>query len=117
MDLRGFRNELGGYDMYRYMGKVEKIVGMSIESSGPECNIGDICRIYSKDMQKFIYAEVVGFQSEKVLLMPYTDIEGVGPGSIVDNTGDKLRVKTGQAMIGRIINAIGEPIDGKGEIN
>ena len=118
MDLRGFRSEIGGFDMYRYMGKIEKIVGMTIESSGPECNIGDICRIYSKeDRQSFIYAEVVGFQSEKVLLMPYTDIEGIGPGSIVDNTGDKLRVKTGEAMIGRIINAIGEPIDGKGEIN
>ena len=117
MDLRGFRSEIGGLDMYRYMGKIEKIVGMTIEASGPECNIGDICRIYSKDMRDFIYAEVVGFQSEKVLLMPYTDIEGIGPGSIVDNTGDKLRVKTGDAMIGRIINAIGEPIDGKGEIN
>ncbi len=116
MDLKGFRAELGAIDTYRHMGKVEKIVGMSIESSGPECNIGDVCRIYAKDMQSFIYAEVVGFQEETVLLMPYTDIEGVGPGSVVDNTGDKLRVKTGEAMIGRIINAIGEPIDGGGEI-
>ena len=71
MDLRGFRAEIGGLDMYRYMGKIEKIVGMTIESTGPECSIGDICRIYSKeDREHFIYAEVVGFQSEKVLLMP-----------------------------------------------
>ena len=116
MDLIGFKNELASFDTYSYMGKIEKIVGMTIESSGPECSIGDVCRIYSKDMSEYIHAEVVGFQSEKVLLMPYTDIEGIGPGSIVDNTGDKLRVKTGSALIGRIIDAIGNPIDGKGEI-
>ncbi len=112
MDLLGFKNEIATMDTYRYMGKIEKIVGMTIESSGPECSIGDVCRIYSKDMSSYINAEVVGFQSEKVLLMPYTDIEGIGPGSIVDNTGDKLRVKTGEAMIGRIIDAIGNPLDG-----
>ena len=116
MELLCFKNELEGLDTYRYMGKIEKIVGMTIESSGPECNIGDVCRIYSKDMTSYIHAEVVGFQSEKVLLMPYTDIEGIGPGSIVDNTGDKLRVKTGKALIGRIIDAIGNPIDGGGAI-
>lgn len=112
MDLIGFKNGIAELDTYRYMGKIEKIVGMTIESSGPECNIGDVCRIYSKDMSSYINAEVVGFQSEKVLLMPYTDIEGIGPGSIVDNTGDKLRVKTGPALIGRIIDAIGNPLDG-----
>ncbi len=117
MDLQGFRQELEKLDAYRYMGKIEKIVGMTIEASGPECNIGDVCRIYSKDMKSFIHAEVVGFQSDKVLLMPYTDIEGVGPGSIVDNTGAKLMVKTGNALIGRIIDAIGNPIDGGGAIN
>lgn len=117
MDLMGFKEELAVFDPYRYMGKIEKIVGMTIEASGPVCNIGDICRIFSKDMKSYIYAEVVGFQSEKVLLMPYTDIEGIGPGSIVDNTGDKLRVKTGDALIGRIIDAIGQPIDGLGDID
>ncbi len=117
MDLIGFRNELKTFDSYRNMGKIEKIVGMTIEASGPVCNIGDVCRIYTKDMQSCIHAEVVGFQAGKVLLMPYTDIEGIGPGSIVDNTGEKLMVKTGSALIGRIIDAMGNPIDGKGEIN
>ena len=95
MDLTGFRSELKGFESYRHMGKIEKIIGMTIESTGPSCNIGDVCRIYTKDMQDFIFAEVVGFQEDKVLLMPYTDLEGVGPGSIVDNTGEKLMVKTG----------------------
>ena len=94
MDLKGFTKELKSTDIYRYMGKIEKIVGLTIESSGPVCNMGDVCRIYSKDMQSHIFAEVVGFSDHRVLLMPYTDIEGIGPGSIVDNTGDKLMVKT-----------------------
>lgn len=112
MDLKGFTKELKSTDIYRYMGKIEKIVGLTIESSGPVCNMGDVCRIYSKDMQSHIFAEVVGFSDHRVLLMPYTDIEGIGPGSIVDNTGDKLMVKTGNKLIGRIIDAIGNPLDG-----
>lgn len=113
MDLTGLKKEVSETDLYRYMGKIEKIVGMTIEASGPVCNIGDVCRIYSKDMSSCIFAEVVGFNDHRVLLMPYTDIEGIGPGSIVDNTGDKLMVKTGDKLIGRIIDAIGNPLDDK----
>ncbi|MBP1542660.1 MAG: flagellar protein export ATPase FliI [Oscillospiraceae bacterium] len=94
------------------MGKIEKIVGMTIEASGPTCNIGDVCRIYSKDMSSFVHAEVVGFNKENILLMPYTEIEGIGPGSIVDNTGDKLVIKAGNELIGRIVDATGNPLDG-----
>ncbi len=94
------------------MGKIEKIVGMTIEASGPTCNIGDVCRIYSKDMASYIHAEVVGFNKENILLMPYTEIEGIGPGSIVDNTGDKLVLKAGEDLIGRIVDATGNPLDG-----
>jgi len=104
-------------DLYRYMGKIDKIVGTTIQSTGPVCNIGDVCRIYHKGEASHIFAEVVGFNQNNVLLMPYSDIEGVGPGSIVDNTGDKLEIKVGEGLIGRIIDAIGNPIDGKGNIS
>lgn len=118
MDLRGFTEALAGFEPRRSMGKIEKIIGMTVEASGPECNIGDVCRVYKKGSEKdFIYAEAVGFQADKVLLMPYTDIEGIGPGSIVDNTGKQLMVKTGSALIGRIVDAIGNPLDNGGEIN
>ncbi|MCL1903647.1 MAG: FliI/YscN family ATPase, partial [Oscillospiraceae bacterium] len=117
MDLSGFREELNNFDSYRNMGKIEKIIGMTIEASGPSCNIGDVCRIYSKDMKTHVFAEVVGFNSSKVLLMPYTDIEGIGPGSIVDNTGDKLMVNTSPDLVGRIIDAIGRPLDGGDEVD
>ena len=124
MDLTGLINELAAFDSVRRMGKIVKIVGMTIEASGPDCNIGDVCRIYTKsganaiaagtkaNRLPHIFAEVVGVSDGKVLLMPYTDIEGIGPGSIVDNTGDKLMVKTGSSLIGRIIDAVGNPLDG-----
>lgn len=104
-------------DLYRYKGRIEKIIGMTIESSGPSCNIGDVCRIYHKNLKDYIFAEVVGFNQEKVLLMPYADIDGIGPGSIVDNTGDKLRVNVGEGLIGRIVDAIGAPLDDRGAVD
>ena len=117
MDLTEVRSRIKKADFYRYQGKIEKIVGMTIEASGPLCNIGDVCRIYKKGRSgDFIYSEAVGFNHGKVMLMPYTDIEGIGPGSIVDNTGTKLAVGVGEGLIGRVINAIGEPIDGKGPV-
>ena len=117
VDLAGLRLEVRKSDLYRYKGRIEKIIGMTIESSGPVCNIGDVCRIYHKNLRDFLYAEVVGFNQEKVLLMPYSDIDGIGPGSIVDNTGDKLRVHVGEGLIGRIVDAIGTPIDGLGPVD
>ncbi len=118
MDLRGFTEALADFEPRRSMGKIEKIIGMTVEASGPECNIGDVCRVYKKGSEKdFIFAEAVGFQSDKVLLMPYTDIEGIGPGSVVDNTGKQLMVKTGNALIGRIVDAIGNPLDNGGKID
>lgn len=112
MDLGGFLTELRATDTYKYLGKIEKIVGMTIEASGPLSSIGDVCRIYTKDMKSHIPAEVVGFNEHKVLLMPYTDLEGIGPGSIVDNTGDKLNVRVSNKLVGRIIDALGNPLDG-----
>ena len=116
MDFSTIRTSVRFADLYRYMGKIEKIVGMTIESSGPTCNIGDVCRIFKKGEEGFIYAEVVGFNQNRVLLMPYSDIDGIGPGSIVDNTGDKLAVNCSDSLVGRIIDAIGQPLDGKGDI-
>lgn len=117
LDLASFREDIDKSDLFRYMGKIEKIVGMTIEASGPTCSIGDVCRIFSKDMSSYIHAEVVGFNKSNILLMPYTEMEGIGPGSIVDNTGDKLNVKAGAGLVGRIVDALGNPLDGGDPIN
>ncbi len=117
LDLAGFRNDIENAELFRYMGKIEKISGLTIEASGPTASVGDVCRIFSKDMKSYIKAEVVGFNKSNILLMPYTEIEGIGPGSIVDNTGDKLTVKVGAELKGRIIDAMGNALDGKPEID
>lgn len=111
-ELQELREVVKHHDLYRYKGRIEKIIGMTIEASGPVCSIGDVCRIYQKNLRDFVYAEVVGFNRDHVLLMPYSEIIGIGPGSIVDNTGDKLRVRVGEGLIGRIVDAIGAPLDG-----
>lgn len=95
-----------------HKGKVDKIIGLVIESVGPQANIGDVCQIYSTRGLKSIRAEVVGFKENKVLLMPFEDISGIGPGSVVETTGDVLRVPVGDELIGRIIDGFGAPIDG-----
>ena len=91
-------------------GKIENIVGMSIEASGGRAAIGDICRIYSNESGGQIPAEVVGFKNDHILLMPYANMSGISAGNFVRNTGKTLPV--GPFLRGRVINALGQPIDG-----
>lgn len=102
-------------ELYTHKGKIDKIVGTTVESTGPPCNIGDVCRI-EVDGNRVVLAETVGFQDGKLLLMPYEDIDGIGPGSAVTTTGEKLTVNICDALVGRSVNALGQPIDGKGPI-
>ncbi len=93
-------------------GKIENIVGMSIEASGGRAAIGDICRIYSNESGGQIPAEVVGFKNDHILLMPYANMSGISAGNFVRNTGKRLTLPVGPFLRGRVINALGQPIDG-----
>ena len=73
---------------YKKLGKVTKIVGLTIESVGPDAKLNDLCRIYSADNSQELYAEVVGFNDSNVLLMPYDVVDGIGPGSVVEYTDE-----------------------------
>ena len=97
-------------------GKIENIVGMSIEASGAKAAVGDLCRIYSDETGRQVSAEVVGFRNDRILLMPYADMNGISAGNFVRNTGRQLELKVGAGLKGRIINALGQPIDDKGPI-
>ena len=98
-------------------GKIDKIVGMAIESTGPDADIGTVCKIYNSQNTKYIRAEVVGFRDGKVILMPYEDLTGIVKGSIVESTNDQFRVPVGEGLIGRIVDGFGDPIDNKGQIS
>ena len=98
---------------YRKLGKVSKIVGLTIESIGPDARLNDLCRITSdKSGGQEVMAEVVGFKDNRVLLMPFESVDGIGPGSLVEYTGDVLRVKVGPEILGKVVDGLGRPIDG-----
>ena len=98
-----------------HIGKIENIVGMMVEASGGSCGIGDISAIYSQDVKGQVLSEVIGFKDDKVLLMPYESTNGIRAGSFVRNTRQRLKIPVGDFLRGRIINALGQPIDGLGE--
>lgn len=104
-------------NFYSTLGKIEQIVGMTVEASGISCNIGDVCRVSAgSDSRKYVLSEVAGFKEGKVILMPYSDMDGIGYGSFVQNTGEKLKIRMSEALIGRTVDALGNPIDGKGPV-
>ncbi len=94
-----------------HYGKVSKIVGLTVESVGPPCRLNDLCEIVSKDKTTVVRASVVGFKDNKVLLMPYDSVDGIGLGATVKNTGEVLRVKVGNKLLGRVLDGLGRPID------
>ena len=88
------------------------MVGLTIESKGPDANLNDLCMIYSaEDKSRYVFAEVVGFGDNKVLLMPYGSLDGVGPGAIVENTGGPFRLDVGEHMLGKVLDGLGMPLD------
>ena len=117
MDTKKYCRVIRNADCYSYFGKIDKVIGMMIESNGPECKVGDLCRIYGHGNTKYVSAEVVGFRGNKVLLMPYEEPEGISSGNLVEATHSSLRIGMSENLIGRVINAVGEPIDDGGPID
>ena len=101
----------------REIGKVTEIIGLVIEADGPQSSIGDLCYIYNKLNEKPVWAEVVGFRTPKVLLMPLGSMQGLQPGAVVVNTGSAMKIKVGEQLLGRVLDGLGMPIDNLGEIN
>ena len=101
----------------REIGKITEIIGLIIEADGPEASIGDLCYIYNKFNAEPVWAEVVGFKENKILLMPLGAMEGIQPGAIVVNTGEAMKVNVGDQLLGRILDGLGNPIDTLGEIH
>jgi flagellum-specific ATP synthase len=97
-------------------GKVTNIVGLVVEGHGPGSSMGGMCEIYCKGSDTSIMAEVVGFRDKRVLLMPLGDLEGVGPGSTIVARKSQPTVKVGRDLLGRVIDGMGNPLDGKGPI-
>ncbi len=108
-------NKLTEKVFFRKMGKVVNVVGLTIESAGPDAKLGDICTIFPDGEEDLspIPAEVVGFKDKKTLLMPYEAVDGIGLGCIVENTGSPLVVTVSDKLLGKTLDGLGRPIDGE----
>lgn len=92
-------------------GKVTQVIGLTVESEGPDASVGDVCYIYPYKSAKPLKAEVVGFRDNKVILMPLGDLQAVGPGCEVVGTGKPLSVKVGYELLGKVLDGLGQPLD------
>ena len=94
-------------------GKVVKVVGLTVESTGPEAKVGDTCKIVLAGTGKTVLAEVVGFQEGRLQLMPYEDISGVKIGDYVEGDCDSFQVPVGEELLGKVLNGLGQPLNGE----
>lgn len=98
------------------LGRVSQVVGLTIESIGPDVNLGDSCYIKANKYAKPVMSEVVGFKNNNILLMPLGDMKGIGPGGIVEASDKPVTVRISDKLLGRVLNGLGNPMDDKGPI-
>ena len=112
MDITHLTEVIEQTDPYKHYGKIVRVVGIMIESLGPAANIGEVCLIYSEATDgEPILSEVVGFNKERIILMPYTEVSEIGPGCLVEATGKPLTIKVGRSLIGNVVDALGKQLD------
>jgi len=105
-------HRLPSLDPYLRRGRVERVTGLILEARGPRVPIGELCRIETSAGR--LLAEVVGFRDQYTLLMALQETAGLGPGDVVTALGYPMRIGVGMGLLGRIVNGLGEPIDGLG---
>jgi FliI/YscN family ATPase len=114
------RNKLASRigDMPRFSahGRVTRVVGLVIEATGLDVGLSELCRVTSLSEEKSVLAEVVGFHERGVLLMPLGEIDGLHPGSSATPLGRSFGADVGPGLLGRVLNGLGHPIDGKGPL-
>ncbi|WP_034600888.1 flagellar protein export ATPase FliI [Clostridiisalibacter paucivorans] len=116
ININKYKSRLNNSELVVYKGKVTQVTGLTIQSSGPLVKLGELCYIYPYNKKNPILSEVVGFKEDKILLMPLGDMTGIGPGSTVVASGHTLKVNVSDNLKGRVLDGLGNPIDGKGPI-
>jgi len=111
IDLDKMESRLKNINMTKSFGHVTRVIGLVIESTGPQVSIGELCMIKGKDRD--IKAEVVGFDDNKVLMMPIGEMEGIKPGAKVIATEEKLKVEVGEELLGKILDGSGNVLNGE----
>src|SRR5919109_3810594 len=120
LDLSRHRQLVAQSSAVRYQGRVVQVVGLSIEVEGLRLPMGDVCHLYPDRATagaSRITAEVVGFHESRLILMPFAETHGVRPGTAVFPSGRGFSVPVGEELLGRVIDGLARPIDGKGPLN
>jgi len=116
MDFEKYHRIIKATNPFNVYGKVSGVIGLLVKGYNPGASIGEMCRIYPNGNNRTIGAEVVGFRKKKVLLMPFGNLDSIGPGCRILSTGKKSNVKVGHNLLGRVIDGMGNPIDDMGPI-
>ncbi len=111
-----YSSRLECLDPIKYTGVVERVQGLLIESQGPAAVVGEICQILVPKGRGTVWAEVVGLRGRTVQLMPYDEMEGIEVGNLVIASGETLSVPVSEKLLGRTLDSMGKPIDGKGDV-
>jgi flagellum-specific ATP synthase len=97
-------------------GKVAQVIGLVVEANGPACRLGAVCDIYTRGNRRPLAAEALGFRNQRVLLMPLEEIRGISPGCHVVARQQRATVGVGPGLLGRVVDGLGLPMDGKGPL-
>ncbi len=116
MALSDALEQLAGLDPITVRGRIAQVVGLVIEGYGPISSIGELCEIVPEDGRPSMLAEAVGFRDQRVLLMPLGDLRGLGPGAQLIMRGQTASAPVGPHLLGRVLDGLGEPLDGKGPV-
>lgn len=116
IDLRKYHDLLDRLTALRCQGQVVEVIGLIIEAEGLSPQMGELCHVYSPASRSPLVAEVVGFKADRTLLMPLGEMQGIQPGSTVVATGMPFTVPISSQLLGRVIDGLGRPLDGKGPL-
>ncbi len=115
IDFKRYAQLIKDTQTIRVRGRVTELTGLVVKAAVPNVKVGDVCFIRGRGSE-MLRGEVVGFQGEEVMLMPLGELKGIGPDSEVIPTGRPLMLRAGDGLLGRVLNGIGEPMDGKGPL-
>lgn len=115
LDLSKYHRALDHLNTVRTAGRVTQVVGLTVEARGLDCQLGEVCEIRTA-ANVVLWAEVVGFREDRALLMPLGDMQGIQPGSPIHPARSAFRAPVGNTLLGRVLDGLGRPIDGRGPL-
>ena len=117
VDFEFLRSRVEKEKLFRYTGQVTGLTGLVIEGDGPPVSVGDLCRIENPQTKTSITCETVGFRDQRILLMPLGELQGIAPGNRIFSLRRPANIPAGEALLGRVIDGLGDPLDNLGELN